>query len=239
MLSLSTLIRCLHREPWNHNARYLLILNLMQKAREERFPQHLCTILERLIVVALSNELYTSKQMFYQYQKFQLLLCASEISLQGGNITNCINHAKNASGLLLPDSYLFFGHLVLCRAYAAELNVVKVGEEYLRCLELKTDYHIGWLCLKVIESQYQVQVDTNAIELSFQECSKEGNYSGQMWMGVFNWILGLVFIWKRDFLSAEKSLAQACLVADAESCLFLCHGIYLSTRLFLVHAFFY
>ncbi|XP_044511086.1 tetratricopeptide repeat protein SKI3 isoform X2 [Mangifera indica] len=216
--------KCLHREPWNHNARYLLILNLMQKAREERFPQHLCTILERLIVVALSNELYTSKQMFYQYQKFQLLLCASEISLQGGNITNCINHAKNASGLLLPDSYLFFGHLVLCRAYAAEFNVVKVGEEYLRCLELKTDYHIGWLCLKVIESQYQVQVDTNAIELSFQECSKEGNYSGQMWMAVFNWILGLVFIWKRDFLSAEKSLAQACLVADAESCLFLCHG---------------
>ncbi|KAJ0024743.1 hypothetical protein Pint_09139 [Pistacia integerrima] len=214
----------LHREPWNHNARYLLILILIQKAREERFPQHLCTILEQLIVVALSNEFYSSKQMFHQYQKFQLLLCASEISLQSGNITDCINHAKKASGLLLPDSYLFFGHLVLCRAYAAEGNVVELREEYIRCLELKTDYHIGWICLKVIESQYQVQVDSDVIELSFQECSKEGNYSRKMWMAVFNLIMGLVFIWKRDFLSAEKSLAQACSVVDAESCLFLCHG---------------
>lgn len=221
--------RCLRREPWNHNARYLLMLNLLQKAREERFPRHLCTILERLIVVALSSEFYSRQHISYQYQKFQLLLCASEISLQGGNITDCINHAKNASALLLPDGYLFFGHLVLCHAYAAEGDIVKLQEEYVRCLELKTHYHIGWICLKVMETQYGVQTDSNALELGFRECSIEGNNSRQIWMAIFSLVIGLVSIWRQDFLSAEKCLAQACSLAGADSCLFLCHGIYLFT----------
>ncbi|KAK8989118.1 hypothetical protein V6N11_030484 [Hibiscus sabdariffa] len=33
--------KCLRREPWNHNARYLLVLNLLQEAREKRFPDFL------------------------------------------------------------------------------------------------------------------------------------------------------------------------------------------------------
>lgn len=206
--------------------RYLLILNLLQKAREERFPQHLCTIIERLIFVALSNETYTRKDMSYQYQKFQLLLCASEVSLQGGNIIGCINHAKNASALLLPDRYLFFGHLLLCRAYAAQGNFMNLQEEYVRCLELKTDYYIGWICLKVMETQYEVPSDMNVLELSLKECSKERKKSWDMWMAVFSWLMGLISIWNQDFLSAEEFLAQACSLAGAESCLFLCHGIY-------------
>ncbi|KAH9694130.1 tetratricopeptide repeat protein SKI3 [Citrus sinensis] len=124
--------KCLHREPWNYNVRYLLVLNLLQKAREERFPRHLCTILQRLIHVALSCEFYSIQHTSYQYQKFQLLLCASEISLQGGNITGCINHAKSASALLLPDAYRFFGHLLLSRAYAAEGTI---------CMEIARQYH--------------------------------------------------------------------------------------------------
>ena len=36
----------LHREPWNHNARYWLILDFLQKAREERFPRHCCIVIE-------------------------------------------------------------------------------------------------------------------------------------------------------------------------------------------------
>ncbi|KAL9445641.1 hypothetical protein AB3S75_013513 [Citrus x aurantiifolia] len=216
--------KCLHREPWNYNARYLLVLNLLQKAREERFPRHLCTILQRLIHVALSCEFYSIQHTSYQYQKFQLLLCASEISLQGGNITGCINHAKSASALLLPGAYRFFGHLLLSRAYAAEGNMLDLQDEYVRCLELKTDYVIGWMCLKVVESLYEVQADTNTIELSFNECLKQGNNSRLIWTAKFNLVLGFVFLWKKDFFSAEKCLAQACSLAGAESCLFLCHG---------------
>lgn len=229
ILSLSLTCRCLHREPWNYNVRYLLVLNLLQKAREERFPRHLCTILQRLIHVALSCEFYSIQHTSYQYQKFQLLLCASEISLQGGNITGCINHAKSASALLLPDAYRFFGHLLLSRAYAAEGNMLNLQDEYVRCLELKTDYVIGWMCLKVMESLYEVQADTNTIELSFNECLKQGNNSRLIWTAKFNLVLGFVFLWKKDFFSAEKCLAQACSLAGAESCLFLCHGIYLLT----------
>ncbi|KAF5747268.1 tetratricopeptide repeat protein 37-like [Tripterygium wilfordii] len=214
----------LHREPWNHNARYLLILNLLQKAREERFPRHICVVLERLIVVALSNEFYSGKEMYHQYQKFQLLLCASEISLQIGNQADSINHAKQASGLLVPDSYHFFVHLLLCRAYAAEGNRIKLQEEYMKCLEVKTDYHIGWVCLKIVESQYEVQTDANILELSFKECSKLRIRSWDMWMGVFNLVLGLMSMRNQDFLTAEQLLAQACSLVGYESCHCLCHG---------------
>ena len=86
----------LHREPWNHNARYLLILDFLQKAREERFPRHFCIVIEQLNFVVNPNHLYLKKDTCCQHRKFQLLLCASEISLQGGDCHGCVNHAKTA-----------------------------------------------------------------------------------------------------------------------------------------------
>lgn len=217
--------RWLHLEPWNQNARYLLILNCLQKAREERYPQHLCILLERLISVALSDHLYSNKDKSYQYQKFQLLLCASEICFQCGDHVGCISHANNASGLLLPDCYLFFAHLLLCRIFASEENFVSLREEYMRCMELKTDYPIGWIYLKYMESRYKLQTGAVRLELNFEECSKEIKHSWNMWMAVFNLVQGLVSIWTQDFLCAEKFLSEACSLATAQCCLFLCHGI--------------
>lgn len=216
----------MRQKPWNHNARYLLILNLLQKAREERFPWKLCVMLERLMSVALSNQLYSRESMSSQYQKFQLLLCASEICLQSGNQVDCVKHAKIASSLLLPGNYLFFGHLLLCRAYAAEDDYINLQQEYMRCLELKTNYHIGWICLKIIESQYNVQVDSNISELSFKECTREWKNSWNMWIAVFNLALGLISLWNQDYFSAEESLAEAGSLTSSESCISLCHGIY-------------
>ncbi|KAL4333634.1 hypothetical protein GQ457_07G027760 [Hibiscus cannabinus] len=217
--------KCLRREPWNHNARYLLVLNLLQKAREERFPVNICIVLERLISVALSDEFYSGKEAPCQYQKFQLQLCASEILLQRGNITCCINQAKDASALSLPDSYQFFGHLLLCRAFAAEGNLKNSKEEYQRCLKLKTDFHVGWLCLKVMESQYQEHAVSNIFELAFEEGSKGRNDSWNMWMAVYSLVMGMICIWNQDFLSAEEFLGQTCSLTSAESCNFLCHGV--------------
>lgn len=188
-------------------------------------------MLERLIFVALSNDCYSNTDISYQYQKFQLLLCASEISLQIGNQTSCINHAKNASSVMLPDGYLFFAHLLLCRAYASEDDTMNLQKEYIRCLELKTDCHIGWICLKFIESQRRVQTESNILELNLKECLLERKNSGNAWMGVFDLVQGLISIWNQNFLSAEEFLAQACLLASPESCLQLCHGIYLFNRL--------
>ncbi|KAL6996045.1 hypothetical protein U1Q18_006180 [Sarracenia purpurea var. burkii] len=215
--------KMLHQEPWNYNARYLIIINYIQKAREERFPQHLCDLIGRLINVALSNKLF-SKNKSSQYQMFQLLLCASEISLQGGDHVGCINHAKNASGVLIPDNYLFFAHLQLCRAYAADNKFPSLHDEYMRCLEFKTDCPIGWICLKFIESQYELQTDLNILQLCHENCSKEIKNSLSMWKAVFNLVQSLIAIWTKDFLYAEELLAQACSLAGAESCLFLCHG---------------
>ncbi|XP_052201463.1 tetratricopeptide repeat protein SKI3 isoform X2 [Diospyros lotus] len=216
--------RLLHQEPWNHNARYLLIINYLQKAREERFPRHLCDVLGRLLNVALSSQLYSKKDKTSQYQMFQLLLCASEMSLHCGDHIGCISHAKNASGILLPNSYLFFAHLQLCRGYAAGDNFSSLREDYIRCVELKTDYPIGWLCLKFIESQYELHTESNLLQLCLDNCSNEIKNSLNTWVAVFSLLQGMGAIWNQDFLSAEQLLGQACSLAHDESCLFLCHG---------------
>ncbi|EOA34750.1 hypothetical protein CARUB_v10022321mg [Capsella rubella] len=213
--------RFLHQEPWNSGVRYLLILNLVQKAREQRFPGQLCSAIERLISVALSDETCSKEG---EYQKFQLLLCASEISLQKGNIAESIANARKASSLSLPSSYLFLGHLQLCRAYAAKGSTRNIQEEYRACLELKTDSNIGWICLKLIESQYVLEPDANFLEMSLQECSSQKKNSWKEWMGVYSFARGLDSIRKKDFLSAEEFLAQACSLLNSESCLLLCHG---------------
>lgn len=176
--------RFLHQEPWNSDVRYLLILNLMQKAREQRFPRQLCGAIERLISVALSDEACSKEG---EYQKFQLLLCASEISLQKGNTAESIDHARKASSLSLPSSYLFLSHLQLCRAYAATGSTRNMQEEYRACLELKTDSNIGLICLKLIESQFDLEADTNLLEIMSQEKS-----SWKEWMAVYSLALGLV-----------------------------------------------
>ncbi|KAG8386967.1 hypothetical protein BUALT_Bualt03G0203700 [Buddleja alternifolia] len=214
----------LHQEPWNFNARYLLTVNCLQKARTERYPKHVCRVLERLTSVALSNQLLSSKNVSRQYQNFLLLLCAAEVNLQQGNNSESLRYAKNALGSSVHNSYLFFAHLLLCRAYAAENDMISMSKEYKRCLELRTDSHIGWLCLKFIESRYGLQDDSNVLPLSFEDCSKDIEVSWNMWTARFNMVQGLIAVWFGDFVAAEECFAQACSVADGESCFFLCHG---------------
>ncbi|CAN6938742.1 unnamed protein product [Brassica oleracea var. botrytis] len=206
--------RFLHQEPWNSDVRYLLILNLMQKAREQRFPRQLCSAIERLISVALSDEASG-------YQKLQLLLCASEMSLQKGDTAESIDHARKASSLSLPGSYLFLSHLQLCRVYASKGSTRDMQEEYKACLELKTDSNIGWICLKLMESQFDLEADANLLEMMSPPSQ---NHSWKEWMAVYSLALGLVSSGKKDFSSAEEFLAQACSLGDSESCLLLCHG---------------
>ncbi|XP_027913014.1 tetratricopeptide repeat protein SKI3 isoform X1 [Vigna unguiculata] len=217
--------KCFHQKPWNHDARYLLVLNYLQRAREQRFPQHLCGILNRLTHAALSNELYSGTGLLFQYRYFQLLLCASEVSLQCGNHMTCITHAKTASELVLPDDYLFFAHLLLCRVYAMKGDLPSFQKEYMLCLELKTDYHIGWICLKLMECRYELQIYSNDTDLNFEECVKRSGKLCDMWMAAYNLVRSMISFQKRDLFSAEEFMKQACSLAGFESCLFLCHGV--------------
>lgn len=215
----------MHQEPWNFNARYLLTLNCYQKAREERFPPHVCRITERLTSIAFSNQFQSIKDVLVQYQTFQLLLCAAEVCLQQGYSSECFRLVRSALGSSVQSCSLFFAHLLLCRAYAAEDDIISLNKEYRRCLELRTDSHIGWICLKFIESRYNLQDDYTIIPLNFEYCSKDIKLSWHMWIALFNMVQGLIANWAGDLVSAEESFSQACSLADGESCLFLCHGI--------------
>ncbi|KAJ8643682.1 hypothetical protein MRB53_005430 [Persea americana] len=215
----------LRREPWNHKARYLLVLNILQKAREENFPPHLCFTLQRLICTALSNEIYCSKKsQSYEYQKFQLLLCASEISLQCGDYFGCISHAQNALRLSLHDGILFFAHLQLCRAYVSQEDLPSLKDEYTNCLQLKPDYPIAWISLKLIESRCKLHMHLNAVDSHFEACLKQSGSSWNTWTAIFDLVRGQSFIWEEDFVLAEKALAHGISMGAADSCLYLCHG---------------
>ncbi|KAL0455166.1 UNVERIFIED_CONTAM: Tetratricopeptide repeat protein SKI3 [Sesamum latifolium] len=196
--AIQLLQKFLHQEPWNFNARYLLTLNCLQKARQERFAPQICRVLERLTAVALHNQFYSSTDVSCQYQSFQLLLCAAELSL--------------------------FAHLLLCRAYATEDDIISISKEYRQCLALGTDLHFGWICLKFIESRYQLGDDSTILPLCFEDCCKDIKLSWNMWMALFNMVQGLIAIWCGDFVAAEESFTQASSLADGESCIFLCHG---------------
>lgn len=217
----------MHQEPWNLDAHYLLVLNVLQKAREEKFPQHLCSTLKRLLLVALSKEIYTKENKLYQYQKFVLLLCASEISLQCGDYHGCVKHATDALGILPPNSDPFFAHLQLCRAYAAEEDFLNLRNEYMNCLQIKTFNQIGWISLKYIESRYKLQNNSNEIDVYFHTCSTGKGASSNIWEAVFYLVCAQAFIWDQDYLRAEQALAHACALRDAESCLSLFHGTYI------------
>lgn len=216
--------RWLHQEPWNQEAHYLLVLNVLQKAREEKFPQHLCVTLKRLIVAALDKEIYMKENELYKYQKVLLLLCASEISLQHGDYHGCISHATDALGLLTSNSCPFFAHLQLCRAYAALNDLPSLRNEFLNCLQFKTDKQIGWISLKYLEARYKLQSSSDTIGIDFQTCPTGIGSSSNMWAAVFDLVCAQSFIWDEDFFGAEQALAHACSVGDADSCLLLCHG---------------
>lgn len=204
----------------------MLVLNILQKAREEKFPQHLCFTLKRLVCTALSNEIYYSKKsQSYEYQRFQLLLCASEISLQGGDYLGCISHAQNALRLSVRDSILFFAHLQLCRAHVSQEDLSSMKDEYMKCLQLKSDYPIAWISLKLIESRYKQHIHLNAIDSHFEACLKESGSSWNTWTAIFDLVRGQSFIWEEDFVLAEKALAHGISMGTADSCLYLCHGI--------------
>ncbi|KAI4366241.1 hypothetical protein MLD38_022139 [Melastoma candidum] len=217
--------KSMHQEPWNFDLKFLLVLNLLQKAREERYPLLLCGVLKRLCSVALSNEKYERTGLTLQLKKLQLLLCASEACLQEGNLPECINIAKKACKLLVPDGYLFFAHLLLSRAYAVGCDMRNSQKEYERCLELGTDLHIGWISLKLMESRNLVAPDSNTIGLRFEECLEEEGNLRTMWTAVFNFIQGLMSLCQLDFQSSLDFLTLAGSLVDSDSCIFLCQGV--------------
>lgn len=210
-------------EPWNHNARYFLVLNLLQTARQARYPQHLLNVLKRMTSAALTSQLFLNNT-FERYKRFQLLLCSSEFSLLGGDMASCVSLAREASNLSLSDAYTFFAHLQLCRAHAAKDDHTSLDEELTQCLKLRTDYPIGWISLKIIESRHRPQNLSPFSDSGFIDSIKEIKESENSWLAVYYLFCGLVSQWGQNFLRAEEFLAEACSLVATESCYFLCHG---------------
>ncbi|KAG6510698.1 hypothetical protein ZIOFF_028729 [Zingiber officinale] len=220
--SLPLLQRWLHQEPWNQNARYLLILNLLQKAREEKFPQQLCITLKHLVSDAIYRENLIENNHSHS-RHFLLLLCASELSLQSGDPLGCIRNATDALSLLPTSSDSFFAHLQLCRAYAMQQDFSNLRNEYANCLQTKTLHPMGWLSLKYLASRYSLQKNSDIIDANFYACATTKGSSFDHWIANFELVSAQCYMWDQEYLQAEQALTRAC-AANTNSCLLLCHG---------------
>ncbi|CAM8985824.1 unnamed protein product [Rhodiola kirilowii] len=122
----------LHQEPWNIEVHYLAALNFMQKAREERFPVNLCHALKRFILPDYYRHIDSTSGHLYEYQKFQFLLCASEIELQMGNaglislrkhnILSAKEFLAQSCSLAEGDSCVSFCHGAICLELARQTS---------------------------------------------------------------------------------------------------------------------
>ncbi|KAJ3694701.1 hypothetical protein LUZ60_000078 [Juncus effusus] len=214
--------RWMHQEPWNQNARYLLLLSLIQKAREENYPNNLCTTLKRLIIRTI-NWYDSSESETFQYQKFILLLCASEINLQLNDQISAISSISDT--LEIPEKYTdsFFAHLQFCRIYGIQGKLTELETEYNKCLEKETNNEIGWILLKYIESKFNLG-NSDLIESKLRNCCEGKNKGLNVWVALFYLACAQSFIWDDDYVSAELALGQACEESGRDSCLFLSHG---------------
>ncbi|CAM8996201.1 unnamed protein product [Rhodiola kirilowii] len=161
----------LHQEPWNIEVHYLAALNFMQKAREERFPVNLCHALKRFILPAYYRHIDSTSGHLYEYQKFQLLLCASEIELQMGNAVSSETHAKTASSLMLPDGYLFFCSLDVVSRCGTSIDRLRVGlSECCKDNDRSTKWMSVYNCIQGLISLRKHNI-LSAKEFLAQSCS--------------------------------------------------------------------
>ncbi|XP_078443584.1 tetratricopeptide repeat (TPR)-like superfamily protein isoform X2 [Wolffia australiana] len=224
--SINLLQKWLLEEPWNLRIKYLLIVTMMQRARMEKYPQNLLSAIGRLLPSVLGRD--RQQIQLQPYQKAQLLLCSSEISLQKGDYHTCVDLAKDATRLSTSGDALFFAHLQLCRAWSAIGDLKNLREEYLNCLKLGTRHEIGWVLLKLLESKHRLQFEEgkdNRVDLGLVRCLENNEESREMWEAVYGLVRAQGFIWNGDLLLAEQTLAQVCLLMPStDRCLLLCHG---------------
>ena len=219
------LSRWVHCEPWNQDARYLLVLAIFQKAREEKYPKHICVILKKLIMQVLSNISNPHEKEAMQYEVFLLLLLSSEVCLQSLDYENCIAQAKEALRTT-PSSCVdtFFAHLQLCRAYAVQGDLSNSRNEYMKCLRNHTNTEIGWVMLKQLESACSLEGSSDEIDINLCVCVKRNGSDSSKWASLFNLACAQCFLWDGNFESAEKALAQACTQVDPDSCILFLNG---------------
>ncbi|KAJ1296360.1 hypothetical protein BS78_01G294600 [Paspalum vaginatum] len=217
--------RWVHREPWNQDARYLLVLAIFQKAREEKYPKRISIILKRLVMQFLSNISNSHENKVMWYEVLLLLLLSSEISLQSLDYVNCIAQAEEALRIAPSDHVgTFFAHLQLCRAYVVQGNLLESRNEYMKCLRNHTNTEIGWVMLKHLESACSLEGSSDEIDINLRECVKRNGSDPSKWASLFNQACAQCFIWDENFASAEKALAQACTEGDLDSCILFLNG---------------
>ncbi|PUZ40261.1 hypothetical protein GQ55_9G410100 [Panicum hallii var. hallii] len=217
--------RWVHREPWNQDARYLLVLAIFQKAREEKYPKHMCIILKRLIMQVLSNASNSHENKVVQYEVFLLLLLSSEICLQSLDYENCIAQAIEAlrrTASRCVDT--FFAHFQLCRAYAVKGDLLNSRNEYMNCLKKHANTEMGWVMLKHLESACSLETCSDEIYKNLRECIERNGSDLSKWTSLFNLVSAQCFIGDENFASAEEALAQACAEGDPDSCILFLNG---------------
>ncbi|OAE29695.1 hypothetical protein AXG93_509s1480 [Marchantia polymorpha subsp. ruderalis] len=225
----SSLIRQLqrwaHKEPWNVEAHYLLVLNLMQQAKAQNFPANLCQAIRRLAATTVSSlPTKNGDRSFDRRLHVVLLVIISECTMRLADNTSDNQLEEIVSQLRYFSSVSEIAALQLARVCAFK-------QDY-RCLEelsnarrlLSADDIPGWFTVIELQQRCKFQELNSSIvacrEAILRRCLDEQ----KEWFGLLDLVRVKGLVQAGDFMSAQRVAAEALSQATDNSVLHLLHG---------------
>ncbi|KAG6542180.1 hypothetical protein Mapa_016412 [Marchantia paleacea] len=218
--------RWVHKEPWNVEAHYLLVLNLMQQAKAQNFPANLCQAIRRLAATTVSSLPTKNGDLSFERRlHVVLLVIISECAMHIADDTSVNQLEENLSELKLFSSVSLTAALQLARVYGFK-------QDY-RCLQyelnnarrlLSADDIPGWFTVVELQQRYKFQEVNSSIvackEAILRRCLDEQ----KEWIGLLNLVRVKGIVQDGDLMSAQRVAAEALSLSTENSVLHLIHG---------------
>ncbi|KAL3701968.1 hypothetical protein R1sor_019990 [Riccia sorocarpa] len=212
--------RWAHTEPWNVEARYLLVLCLMQQARAESFPLHLCKAIYRTAVTTVS---LLREENSHFHAVLTIIIAEVRIHLTDGTVSTQLVGTVTELKKLSHLSPLVAVQLARCavsqkdyRSLQAELS--RAGRL------LSADDVQGWFAVLEMQHRFKMQEVDSSFKACKEAISRRPLDEQQEWIGLLHVIRVKRFLQDKDFLSAQKAAEEALSFLANNPVLHLLHG---------------
>ncbi|KAL2650302.1 hypothetical protein R1flu_018430 [Riccia fluitans] len=217
--------RWVHTEPGNVEARYHLVLCLMQQARAENFPRNLCKAIHRIAATTVSL-LRAENQCEDSHVHALLTAIILEVSMHITDDTASTQLMGYIPELKRLSQLSPWVTLQLARFYAAQKDYRSLQAELSRAGHLLTaDDLQGCFAVFELQQRFKVQaVDSSSLEACKKAISRRPLDEQKDWIGLLHLIRVKRFFQDEDFLSAQKAAAEALSFLADNPVLHLLHG---------------
>ncbi|KAH7285197.1 hypothetical protein KP509_33G017500 [Ceratopteris richardii] len=215
--------RWIHSEPWNIMSQYHLVLALLQQAREQRFPVHMCRSIQRLIetVLARMSANDCEPSQIVDHAHLQMLLCKSEVSLQTGGLESALQSASKASELNIPQNLAAVPWLQLTRCHISSGNSFLANANLSKAVNLKAVDFPTFLCILDLTSTLEEDI---TLKLERMEILDIKGKNSHIVKALIEWKKAEICIRQRDLPLAEAAASKSVASWPEEKSLHLFHG---------------